>query len=36
MVKKGWATNLITALPGIVLFFTHIHDSIIIWEIPYI
>jgi len=25
--------NLITALPGIVLFFTHIHDSIILWDI---
>ena len=39
MVKKGLGhkfLNLITALPGIVLFFTHIHDSIILWEIPYI
>ena len=37
--KKGLGhkfLNLITALPGIVLFFTHIHDSIILWEIPYI
>jgi len=39
MVKKRLGDkylNLITALPGIALFFTHIHDSIILWEIPYI
>ena len=37
--KKGLGhkfLNIITALSGIVLFFTHIHDSIILWEIPYI
>ena len=39
MVKQGLGhkfLNLITALLGIVLFFTHIHDSIILWEIPYV
>jgi len=37
MVIKGLDhtfLNLITALPCIVLFITHMHDSIMLWEIP--